>query len=176
MPGFDYIGRYAYHLIVVTANRQLELVSDTADHVVSSLRSAAVATHFELLAFAVMPDHVHILALGIHDDANLIRCMQRFKQLTGFHFKREHGRELWQWSYFDRVVRRDEDLATVARYVLGNPTEAGLVVAGEAWPHPGGSMSAEVDPCPKNGAEAPKNGAEAPSLQLHGRGREVHTQ
>jgi REP element-mobilizing transposase RayT len=144
MAGFDYLGRYAYHLIVVTARRQPVLTNTTADHVVASLGTAATATNFDLLAFAIMPDHAHILALGTDDEASLIRFMQRFKQLTGFRFKREHGRELWQWSYFDRVVRRDDDLAAVARYVLANPLEQGLIAPGEEWPYSGGSMYAGV--------------------------------
>ncbi len=34
---------------------------------------------------------------------------------------------LWQKGFHDRALRREEDLVTVARYVVANPLRAGLV-------------------------------------------------
>ena len=73
-----------------------------------------------------MPDHVHVLVLGRSDSANLLSFVQRFKQLTGFDFRRATRRRLWQQSFYDRVLRVDEDLAHVAAYIFGNPVRAGL--------------------------------------------------
>jgi len=178
MSDFDYVGRYAYHIIVVTMQRRGVLVGELADAVSDDLIRTAELTKFELLAFSVMPNHLHVLALGSADDANLIRFMQRFKQATGFAYKRQHKRELWQWSYFDRALRRDEDMLEVARYIFGNPTLAGLTAPDETWPHQGGTFwnGAEAlsvrDAASPDGAEAPSlrsagsvSGAEAPSLR-----------
>jgi hypothetical protein len=68
-----------------------------------------------------MPDHLHLLVTG-SDDAPLIRFVQHFKQATGH---RRAG--LWQRSYYDHVLRYEEDLASVARYIWGNPVRAGIV-------------------------------------------------
>lgn len=35
--------------------------------------------------------------------------------------------QLWQAGYHDRALRREEDLRSVARYVVANPVRAGLV-------------------------------------------------
>ncbi len=116
------------------SERKRLLVGRFADDVIADLDRAAEATHIELLTFVVMPDHVHLLVVGAADDANAIRFMQRFKQFTGYRFKRSQRAELWQHSFFDRILRRDEGLLTVARYTLDNPVRSGLVEHQEDWP------------------------------------------
>jgi hypothetical protein len=37
---------------------------------------------------------------------------------------------LWQRSFYDRALRNEESLESVARYIFFNPVEAGLV---EQW-------------------------------------------
>ena len=139
---FDYNGRYAYHLVVNTNHRTRALRGSVAAAVVEDLSRAAVRTSFELLAFCVMPDHVHILVLGAHDDANAVSFVQRFKQLTGFRFSKTHPKPFWQQSFYDHAVRREEDLLAIARYIFDNPAEAGLIAAGDKWAFHGGSLFA----------------------------------
>ncbi len=140
MPVFDYTGRQAYHITVVSAGRVPVLAGSSASAVIASLRRAAEALQFELLAFVVMPDHVHLLVCGRTDESNLVAFVQRFKQLTGFAYKRLTGGRLWQPSFHDHVLRRDEDVRTVARYIAENPLRAGLVRGDEVWPYQGGTL------------------------------------
>ncbi len=140
---FDYVGRHAYHLVIVTHHRAAILVGDLAIATGEHLIRTAAATGFELLVYTIMPDHVHVLAHGATDDADLKRFMQRFKQLSSHaHKRRAQGRQLWQQSFFDRTLRRDDDVQVIARYVIENPMRAGLIAAGEDWPHQGGTMLA----------------------------------
>lgn len=39
------------------------------------------------------------------------------------------GRKIWQAGFHDHAVRREEDLAGIARYIVANPLRAGLVDA-----------------------------------------------
>jgi len=41
---------------------------------------------------------------------------------------------LWQRSYFEHVLRREEDVAGVVAYILGNPVRAGLCASPEEYP------------------------------------------
>jgi putative transposase len=82
-----------------------------------------------------MPDHLHVLVEGLQESSDLEAFAKHFKQLTGFRYKRATGRRLWQEGYYDRVLRKDEDLEDAARYVLGNPVRAGLVQHPLDWPH-----------------------------------------
>ena len=153
MPDFDYTGRYAYHLVTVTIDREPLLVDETARDVASALGESSAATKFELLAYVIMPDHVHVLALGAADDANVIRFMQRFKQVTGFRYKRRCAGALWQHSFYDRALRRDEDLVSAAGYILGNPIRAGLMMVDEVWSHQGGSLLAGTEAALSEGCD-----------------------
>jgi REP element-mobilizing transposase RayT len=159
LPDFDYTGRYAYHFELNTNHRRPVLAAAVADAIISDLTRAADATWFELLAFTVMPDHVHILALGARDEANALSFMQRFKQLTGYRFAKTYPKPFWQQSFFDHVVRLEEDLLPIARYILGNATAAGFLPAGEVWPYSGGTLLATLDSHPGG------DGAEAASLR-----------
>lgn len=91
---------------------------------------------FSLHAYCFMPDHLHLLVSG-QDDSSLTDFVRHFKQLSGHRFKREHGAPLWQISYYDHVLRRDEDLLTVARYIWDNPVRAGLVQDRSEYPFSG---------------------------------------
>ncbi len=60
--------------------------------------------------------------------------MQRFKQVTGYGFKRRLGQPLWQRSYYDHVLRGEEDTEDVAEYIWNNPVRAGLVTDRDSYP------------------------------------------
>ena len=165
---FDYRGPYAYHIILLTQGRAPHFTDRSLGRrCVQHLGHTAERLGFRLLAFSLMPDHLHALVLGRHDTADLIRFVQRFKQVTAFDFKRETGLRLWQQSFYDRVLRIEEDLTDVATYILNNPLRSGLAVDSNDYPLYGGEYL-EAD-----GAEAPSlrqadggaDGAKAPSLR-----------
>jgi hypothetical protein len=85
-----------------------------------------------------MPDHLHVLLVGQTVQSDLIRFVQRFKQVTGYRFKQETGDHLWQQSFHDRVLRSDEDRGVVARYIFDNPSEASLPASHTAYTLRGG--------------------------------------
>ncbi|MFO1303511.1 MAG: transposase [Burkholderiales bacterium] len=78
---------------------------------------------WDLLAWVIMPDHVHVLAAL--DGTTLSDCMRRFKGRTSRFLG--NGRGLWQRGFYDHTLRREEDVVDVARYVVANPLRAGLV-------------------------------------------------
>jgi REP element-mobilizing transposase RayT len=101
---------------------------------------AADKTSFTLLAYVLMPDHLHVLLKG-SAESNLSSLTKRFKQETGFWFKaKSKGQQLWQKSYHDHVLRREEDLHEVALYIAANPVRAALAADWEGYPHWGGSL------------------------------------
>lgn len=74
-----------------------------------------------------MPDHMHLLAEGTSDQADLRSAVTRPKQLSGFDFAAMRRRRLWQKGYFERVLRNDESVPDVIRYIIENPVRARLV-------------------------------------------------
>jgi REP element-mobilizing transposase RayT len=87
-----------------------------------------------------MPDHFHGLVTGLTAASNLRQLVPRWKQVTGYWWRRQgHAGTLWQRGYFDRVLREDDDNESVIRYILMNPVRAGLVVDARDYPFMGAS-------------------------------------
>ena len=155
---FDYRGQHAYH----SRGRAPVLVEEQARKTVLAIERAARSTAFDLLVFTVMPDHVHILALGLDETSSAKVFLQRFKQLSSHAFSRSRpdNGPLWQQSFYDHVVRAGEDVLPIARYIVANPVEAGLATDELAWPFTGGSL-VEVGGL---AAKLERDGAKAASL------------
>jgi REP element-mobilizing transposase RayT len=73
-----------------------------------------------------MPDHLHILLVG-DEKSSLHKFMKTFKQESSLAFRRAHAGPLWQRSYYDHVLRKEENLEEVALYILNNPVRKRLV-------------------------------------------------
>ena len=74
-----------------------------------------------------MPDHLHLLVAGRTETSNAQRFVDLAKQLSGYAHRQATGERLWQRSSWDRILRSQDDTATVIRYLLMNPVRAGLV-------------------------------------------------
>lgn len=96
--------------------------------VVNSLRFLHERGDVESLAFVVMPDHLHWL-IRLSEPASLERPMHAMKSYTAHRINGRigaRGARVWQAGYFDRALRKDDDLRNVARYIVLNPIRAGL--------------------------------------------------
>jgi len=82
-----------------------------------------------------MPNHVHLLVHAKSERADFPAFMKHFKQLTGFAYKHQTRQRLWQIGYHDRILRDDESIETVARYIIENPIRAGLTTALGEYPY-----------------------------------------
>jgi len=137
LKDFDYVGPFAYSLSLVTRDRAL-LFTDrgTVDATLDCLARSCARYGFSLQAYCFMPDHLHLLVSG-QDGSSLPDFVRHFKQLSGHRYLREHGSPLWQISYHDHVLRTDEDVLALARYIWDNPVRAGLVQDRSEYPFSG---------------------------------------
>ena len=104
---------------------------------IDCLRESSARFSAEIYAYCFMPDHFHLLArtpVGIRFD----EFIRHFKQLSGFRLPREPGTvRVWQPSYWDHALRREEDLEATAKYIFDNPVRAGLVAEAGDYPYSG---------------------------------------
>lgn len=79
------------------------------------------------LAWVVMPDHIHWL-IELRK-GTLAELMCRIKSKSTRTVNGVSGRtgRLWQPSFHDRALRREESVVCIARYMVANPLRAGLV-------------------------------------------------
>lgn len=132
---FDYTGQFRYFLTFCTYQRAERFTDESlANFVSAQLLHSALEYAIDVDAYCVMPDHVHALVTGAADDANVCSYLEDAKQRTGWCFRRDRGQRLWQKGYFDRVLRDEDDTASVTAYIINNPLRAGLVKAPEDYP------------------------------------------
>ncbi len=93
------------------------------------IRSISDSEIVEVIAWVVMPDHIHLLVVLNGDD--LAALMRRLKSCSaiGINRLRNVSGPVWQKGYHDHALRADEDLRKAARYLVANPLRAGLVDA-----------------------------------------------
>jgi putative transposase len=103
-----------------------------ADMVVEALHyNSEVLGQYELYAFVVMPNHVHLLLTASVPLAKIA------KSLKGITAKRANlllsltGSRFWQDESYDHLVRNSVEFGRIHSYIEQNPVRAGLVA------HPG---------------------------------------
>jgi REP element-mobilizing transposase RayT len=88
-------------------------------------------TRYELLAWCVMPNHVHVL-LTLAGGERIERIVQRWKSFTSKAANKllDRSGSFWHENYFDRSIRDSRELHHTIEYVVNNPAKAGLL----NWP------------------------------------------
>ncbi len=82
---------------------------------------------YDLEAFVVMPNHVHVL-VGVAGRGEMKQVCRAWKNFTAVQINRALGRhgQLWQWESFDHLVRGPASLEKFRDYILKNPVKARL--------------------------------------------------
>ena len=135
LNAFSYQGPHAYMVTINTQRRARFFHRQDIVHLCEEELAAGAERHqFIILAYCFMPDHFHVLLQGA-EESRLIPFVQRFKQATGYWFKERTGTTLWQRSFYDHVLRGEEDIGDVAEYIWSNPVRAGLVLDRDDYPY-----------------------------------------
>ncbi len=120
-----------YFITTATHNRQPVFNNfNHARQLIHVLRENAAMQRTQTLCFVVMPDHLHWL-MRLEKDCDLSQVTRSVKSISS----RRIGENVWQKGFYDRAVRREEDLKSLARYIVANPLRAGLVESVGQYPH-----------------------------------------
>jgi putative transposase len=121
------LGCHRYLITVVTRNRTPFFAdADAAAWLAAQIPPFFVARDLEVVAYCIMPDHVHLLLEGTSEGADLKEAMRIWKQISAHGWKARSRSLLWQSGYHDHVLRAEEDSCGVVGYILHNPVRAGL--------------------------------------------------
>ncbi len=94
---------------------------------------------YQLLAWVVMPNHVHVL-FQPNEGWTLSRIVASWKSFTGRRLaalaprSSECGNRIWHREYWDRFIRDQKHFDAAKAYIHQNPVKAGLVTQPEEWP------------------------------------------
>ena len=91
---------------------------------------------YSLGAFVIMTDHYHaVIALtGTKSLSQIMRSIGSHTAREGNRIKGSSG-QFWQRGYYDRAIRKTEDINDIFEYIHHNPVRRGLVQVAEEWPY-----------------------------------------
>jgi len=105
---------------------------------------------YDLIAYTIMPNHVHLVIIPIveriadslsperkENPYIVTKILQDLKKYTARECNKLLNREgsFWQHESYDHVVRDMKALRRIVDYVLNNPVKAGLVNKWQEWKH-----------------------------------------
>jgi putative transposase len=134
-----------YFFTVNLAERSRTLLVDHVDHLRDTVRKVKQAHPFDIVAWVVLPDHLHAVWTLPKDDDD---CATRWALIkAGFsrgipsgerisasrQTKGERG--IWQRRYWEHLIASEDDLWRHVNYVHANPVKHGYVMQVQQWPY-----------------------------------------
>ena len=101
--------------------------------VVASLRRGERLGHYELGAYVVISNHVHVLLLPKVSPSRLLQSLKGATAREANRILGRTGETFWQAESYDHWVRDETEWARIAAYIENNPVKAGLVKRAEEY-------------------------------------------
>jgi putative transposase len=107
-----------------------------------SLETEASDARMLVYAYCFMPEHMHLLlspegmspegmsSEGVPSERgkDVVQFVQAYKsKMTRLFWRMGNRGKLWQHGFYDHILRQEENIKQVARYILDNPVRRGLV-------------------------------------------------
>ena len=126
-----------YSVTLATLERQPLLTIPGTPHIIFECFDwLETDKRLEWICIMVMPDHIHTV-FQLQNKQTLPTLIQSFKKFTAKHINTKLARKgsLWQASYYEHGIRRDESLNKITRYCYENPVRKGLVAQPKDYPY-----------------------------------------
>src|SRR5436309_2857747 len=108
----------------------------------ATIRRGVELGHYDLLAYVVMPNHVHMLVLPKMSPSKFMKSLKGFTAREANLVLNRTGEPFWQAESYDHWVRNSDEGERIRGYIESNPVKAGL--AAKPKQYPWSSASAET--------------------------------
>ena len=137
LQNFDYNTNGAYFITICTHNKECILsnivgeglcalptinLSPIGEEIEKSIKYINdYYDNIKIVKHIIMPNHIHLLIeinnqTGGHGDPPLQSIIGQLKSYT----THKYGKQLWQRSYYDHIIRNEEDYLNVWEYINNN--------------------------------------------------------
>lgn len=139
LPGYDYSQIGAYFITICTHNKEKLFWEDNGWRPTQSDDSPPlsklgrlvdtavqnISQHYENVSvqkYAILPNHVHlILVISIENEnpgpaTSISTIIKQFKAYV----TKTSGNQIWQKSFYDRIIRNDQECQTIWEYIDAN--------------------------------------------------------
>jgi type I restriction enzyme R subunit/putative DNA methylase len=100
---------------------------------VASLRRGVLLGHYELGAYAIMANHVHVLLLPKVSPSRLLQSVKGATARQANLILGRTGETFWQAESYDHWVRDESQWRRIAAYIENHPVKAGRVSRAEDY-------------------------------------------
>jgi REP element-mobilizing transposase RayT len=119
--------------------------ADVARIVVDSIRKGVDLGHYELGAYAVMANHVHLLIRPLIAPDHLLRSLKGATARFANRLLGRTGEPFWQKESYDHWVRNRSEFEKIRAYIEDNPVKAGLVRHPQDFPWSSAGVETSLD-------------------------------
>ena len=104
-------------------------------NLVSGALKFFVGERYDLQAWIVMPNHVHVIVWPYagHTLSGILHSWKSYTSSEANKLLHRQGQSLWQSESFDHSIRDDDERARLVTYVEHNPVKAGLCRGPQDW-------------------------------------------
>ncbi len=90
---------------------------------------------YKVICYSIMPNHVHLVFELLDGNKGISKIMQSIKRYSArkANIVLNRSGQFWQDESYDRLIRNEQELYNIVKYVLMNPVKAGLVDDWEKW-------------------------------------------
>jgi putative transposase len=113
-------------------HERLFATQEVCDEVSEAMFRVAMNTKTTIMAYCIMPSHIHIIAGHAAGGGGISRFMQSFKSLVSHAmFGERHG--IWIPRFDDVIIASERVFLSKLNYIHDNPVRAGLVANATDW-------------------------------------------
>lgn len=139
MPNYrrSYVPGGTYFFTIVTHQRRK--IFDTPrklELLYGTLRRVQINKPFELIAYCLLPDHLHLLIKLPDEDSDFSIRIREIKRLTTIWIRREPSEnvdQIWQDKFWEHTIRDGKDLLRHFDYIHYNPVKHNLTDSFDGW-------------------------------------------
>jgi putative transposase len=134
MPNYRrlYLSGQPVFITAVTYKRRRIFSNIQCIHLLlSTIDSVKVLRPFDLLAYVIMPDHIHLLIKTPEDSPNFSPIISSIKRNFIRNYRKTNDGSdqspIWQPRFWDHVIKDDYDFEKHLDYIHWNPVKHGFV-------------------------------------------------
>jgi REP element-mobilizing transposase RayT len=95
---------------------------DLSECIIRTVDDAILLYSLKPYILCIMPTHYHFLfELTMDSGVSLFRVLKLVNGRTGLYGYKTIGKKIWQKGYYEHVLRKDENIVEVAKYIATNP-------------------------------------------------------
>jgi len=126
---------YTYFVAHVTLRRH-QILRGNEDILLEAIEKHKAATASDLIAWAILPDHFHLLIQP--GNTNISLLTRRIKLSFSAKYRQRKGLQsgrLWQYRFWDHIIRNQDDMNRHIAYIHRNPVKHGIVKSPFDYPY-----------------------------------------